>query len=274
MFNKKQNVEDDFMGYNTNSSEQAKEKSGGLGSIIQFLIVLILLGVIAVGGMFGYKYIQKDLPVQSLDLAKSKQPTEVKQVAITKTNEVHTDKQQKMYTQEQVEDMVKILMAKMQSTSKPAELEDDGNNLAQSLNNIQVDQINDLVVNNLDAADTNKVVNTSSNDKVDRYNKVTLDNTNSNLNDLASQINSTINDLDQTNSKESEYTQSISNELSTRENEMRVIVVREGESLSLIAKRAYGNAMDYPILMKANPDLLKNPNRIYVGQRLRAPLIN
>ena len=57
----------------------------------------------------------------------------------------------------------------------------------------------------------------------------------------------------------------------TRKNEMRIIVVRRGDTLGKIAKRAYGNVMEYRKIYKANPDILKRPDRIYVGQKLRIP---
>jgi len=76
--------------------------------------------------------------------------------------------------------------------------------------------------------------------------------------------------LDDTLQKD-DYTKSIEKELETRKREMKVIVVRRGDSLSKIAKRAYGDPNAYIKIIKANPHILKNPNLIYVGQRLRIP---
>jgi len=67
------------------------------------------------------------------------------------------------------------------------------------------------------------------------------------------------------------YTKNIEKELKTRKKEMRIIVVKRGDSLSKIAKRAYGNSKYYYRIIKANPKLQKNPNLIYVGQKLRVP---
>jgi len=49
-------------------------------------------------------------------------------------------------------------------------------------------------------------------------------------------------------------------------------VVQSGDTLSKLAKKYYGDAMQYPKIFEANRDILSDPNRINVGQRLRIPL--
>ncbi|MGB5613397.1 MAG: peptidoglycan-binding protein LysM [Sedimenticolaceae bacterium] len=44
-----------------------------------------------------------------------------------------------------------------------------------------------------------------------------------------------------------------------------------GDSLSKIAKAHYGNAMDYPKIFDANKEVIKNPDLIYPGQKIRIP---
>lgn len=51
----------------------------------------------------------------------------------------------------------------------------------------------------------------------------------------------------------------------------KTYVVVSGDSLSKIAKREYGNANDWPRIFEANKDILKDPNKIYPGQKLRIP---
>jgi nucleoid-associated protein YgaU len=51
----------------------------------------------------------------------------------------------------------------------------------------------------------------------------------------------------------------------------KVYVVVAGDSLSKIAKREYGNANDWPRIFEANKDILKDPNKIFPGQKLRIP---
>ena len=49
-------------------------------------------------------------------------------------------------------------------------------------------------------------------------------------------------------------------------------VIQKGDTLSAIAKRYYGNAKDYPRLFDANREVIKNPDLIYPGQKIRIPL--
>ena len=48
-------------------------------------------------------------------------------------------------------------------------------------------------------------------------------------------------------------------------------VVEKGETLSKIAKQYYGDATLYAKIFDANKDVLKDPDRIQIGQKLRIP---
>jgi nucleoid-associated protein YgaU len=48
-------------------------------------------------------------------------------------------------------------------------------------------------------------------------------------------------------------------------------VVQAGDTLSKIAQRYYGDASLYTKIFEANRDVLKDPNRISPGQKLRIP---
>jgi nucleoid-associated protein YgaU len=48
-------------------------------------------------------------------------------------------------------------------------------------------------------------------------------------------------------------------------------VVAAGENLSKIAVKYYGDASLYTQIFEANKDVLKDPNLIRVGQKLRIP---
>ncbi|OGD11056.1 MAG: hypothetical protein A2Y86_02865 [Candidatus Aminicenantes bacterium RBG_13_62_12] len=48
-------------------------------------------------------------------------------------------------------------------------------------------------------------------------------------------------------------------------------VVQKGDTLSHLAKRYYGKAGQYMKIFNANQDILKDPNLIKVGQKLRIP---
>ena len=45
-----------------------------------------------------------------------------------------------------------------------------------------------------------------------------------------------------------------------------------GDTLSGIAKKFYGKAMQYPRIFEANREVIKDPDKIYVGQKIRIPL--
>lgn len=49
-------------------------------------------------------------------------------------------------------------------------------------------------------------------------------------------------------------------------------VIQSGDTLSGIAKKYLGNAMDYPKIFEANKEVIKNPDLIYPGQKIRIPL--
>jgi nucleoid-associated protein YgaU len=49
-------------------------------------------------------------------------------------------------------------------------------------------------------------------------------------------------------------------------------VIKAGDTLSAVAKKYYGNAMDYPRIFEANREVIKDPDLIFVGQKIRIPL--
>jgi len=49
-------------------------------------------------------------------------------------------------------------------------------------------------------------------------------------------------------------------------------VIRSGDTLSALAKKYYGNAMDYQKIFAANREVIKDPDKIFVGQKIRIPL--
>jgi nucleoid-associated protein YgaU len=50
-----------------------------------------------------------------------------------------------------------------------------------------------------------------------------------------------------------------------------IYTVKSGDSLSKIAKRFLGDAMRYPQIFDLNKDILTDPNKIQVGQKLKLP---
>ena len=53
--------------------------------------------------------------------------------------------------------------------------------------------------------------------------------------------------------------------------EVEFYTIVSGDTLSGIAKRYYGNAMDYPKIFEANREVIKDPDKIFVGQVIRIP---
>jgi nucleoid-associated protein YgaU len=51
----------------------------------------------------------------------------------------------------------------------------------------------------------------------------------------------------------------------------KIYVVVSGDSLSKIAKREYGDAHAWTKIFEANKDILKDPNKIFPGQKLKIP---
>ena len=53
--------------------------------------------------------------------------------------------------------------------------------------------------------------------------------------------------------------------------EVEYYTIVSGDSLSKIAKKFYGDAMDYPKLFDANREVIKDADLIYPGQKIRIP---
>lgn len=51
----------------------------------------------------------------------------------------------------------------------------------------------------------------------------------------------------------------------------KIYEVVSGDSLSKIAKREYGNANHWKLIYEANQDILKDPDKIFPGQKLKIP---
>ncbi len=119
-------------------------------------------------------------------------------------------------------------------------------------------------------------VKAGSKKKVDTFNKVIVNEkrgSDDELSKLSQEIDAILQSEDVQKSKKNEkYVKELSQEAKQREKEMRFIVVKKGDTLSSIAYRAYGRASAYVKIYEANPDIVRNPNRIYVGMKLRVPV--
>ena len=168
--------------------------------------------------------------------------------------------------------------AQVASINTPASTNSSQNSeeasLVKSLQEASTDTLQAQQVD-VNKADSNKVKATN-NKKVDTFNKVVVENKNNSDDEFAKLSSEIDNILAQDEVKQSQENKEITSQLQSvvkeRAKEMRFIVVKKGDTLSSLAYRAYGRASAYVKIYKANPDLVKNPNRIYVGMKLRVPV--
>lgn len=301
MLNKDQYNQAEYNDYYRQASEGAEvggsgEERGIMGKLILLLIILAL----AIAAYFGYKAMnnssseeidtslqvsaESSLPqsVQSVPEEAEVKPVEITEeaskpkapVAVATTVATEVAKQGNM-SQEQIAAVVAAVMQKMnqeQNTKKAAVVAKKDVVLLDKLANSEVDSVSSDLEKQLENINISQNTQVSqSKKKVDVYNKVSMQNV-SGSDDL-SQLTDQINALTEekiNKDKAANYTNSLQSEVSTRENEMRVIVVKKGDTLGKIAKRAYGNVMAYKKIYRANPQVTR-PDRIYVGQKLRIP---
>jgi len=196
----------------------------------------------------------------------TKKLTQEEMAKIAKLVAIELAKAQKAQQQQNQQNQQKSV------ASAPATSEDS---LVKSLQEADTDTLQAQKVDINTNVDTNKV-KAGSNKKVDTFNKVVVEKTNNTDDEfakLSSEIDSILaQDEVKQNKANQEITSQLQDVVKDRQKEMRFIVVKRGDTLSSLAYRAYGRASAYVKIYKANPDLVKNPNRIYVGMRLRVPV--
>jgi len=211
-------------------------------------------------------------------IEETKKEEPIKSVQSTVTSEVTraVSRQGKM-SPEEVAAVVAAVMKQMNQqksldTSTQSAAVKQDNALINELSNSDVDSVSADLIKELENIDMNEHTQIDNSAKqIDVYNKVNMQDVSGadTLSQLSEQINSVLQES-ASNDKVTTYTQSLKSEVDVRKNEMRIIVVRKGDTLGKIAKRAYGNVMDYKKIHKANPELTR-PDRIYIGQKLRIP---
>ena len=55
-------------------------------------------------------------------------------------------------------------------------------------------------------------------------------------------------------------------------NEPRTYTIQKGDTLSAIAKREYGDAQEWRAIYDANRETIKDPDRIFPGQKIYLPI--
>lgn len=186
----------------------------------------------------------------------------------------------------EIADVVKAVIEQMNQKREKTDVQTqtvttkDGE-LMDKLSSSEVDSVSSDLEKSLNEMNIDENTHVNNTEKqIDVYNKVNVQDVKGSdtLSQLANQITDITNEAisqnveekDEGQDKKINYTQNLKKEVVTRENEMRIIVVKKGDTLGKLAKRAYGNVMEYKKIYQANPEITR-PDRIYVGQKVRIP---
>jgi len=277
-YGKQSSSNSDYYNSYGNSSYEYRDGIDYLTTILKILVILLLLGILFVGFVFisnRTKIVENR--VQRVDnqnifkVAKEELSKKIEnEITFTKDNKKSN------LTQEDIANIVSIVMQKMSSCKKDSVASDD--DYTKELFSQDVDRLNSSKMVIPSSINTEKMVkeDTITLSDIDHYNKVVINRpqeekySSDSLSKLSIELNSAIDE--ESNTTSTDYTQAISKEIAVRSNEMRIIVVKKGDSLSKIAKRAYGSYDSYIKIFEANPEIIKNPDKIFVGQRLRIPI--
>ncbi len=284
------------------------EEGGGGKKIILILLLLLLIGGL---GYFVWKTMNDsnasnpspNIPEASIETptVKEETPIKVEKVSVTEssTQEESTPEEKATKnlvvkaltsteigskTQMSPEDMERIVqMVTMQMKQQAAKQESQSpkviseietkDSLEASLEKAEVDSLSSSTVSTEKITSGDSKQQATESDKPNTYNKVIVSTTssaNDDLSKLSDEISNVIN-AEESTTDTSGYTQSLKSEVATRVKEMRYVTVKQGDTLGKIAKRIYGNIMDYKKIYAANPDILRRADKIYIGQRLRVP---
>ena len=176
--------------------------------------------------------------------------------------------------------MKQINQEKSSSTTSTTDVAKQDEELLNKLSTTEVDSVSSDLEKALENTNIseNTHIDNSNQKQVDVYNKVTVQNTKGTdkLSQLSAQIsneieNASISSTTTTSEEDKKYSKEIKKEVISRKKEMRIIIVKKGDTLGKLAKRAYGNAMEYKRIFRANPEITR-PDRIYIGQKIRIPL--
>jgi len=298
-------IRDDYLKFRVDDDRG----SGSLmSSAIKILVIILLVLLLIVLGAVAYKFLFKDekaqvqTQVQPMIQTKPQENTtnnvvqnvtaavesrgggvkkeEIALIVKSVLAQMNKEKEQKKIVaqntiKEQEQEQPQTTATTDETTSSTEDNTNEDAALLNDLSNADVDNVKeqDIDLSALDNVQTDQEVK-SNNKKTDTFNKVIIEKkevaTQDDLTKLYAKLNQ-IMKKDKSKVKSSNYVSNIKKETKVRSNAMRIITVRKGDTLSLIARRAYGDAMMYPKIFAANPDLIKNPNRIFPGQKLRVP---
>ncbi len=274
-YSKQSNLNNDY--YNAyDYSNEEKEKENILNTIIKILAIILLLTFI----IFGYIFISKEGKLEQALMKKTILTTEV--INENRAENIEASKDLSTLNNQEILKIVKMVMKQMNqeredNQNSTAFMVKDDDHYAKVLMNQEIDEIsNSIKKNKVSNINSQKVAgHTPTLKEKNHYNKVIIEEEEmkkkGSLAQLSNALSSEISQMAEV-PEVSYYTKSISKELNVRSNEMRVIIVEKGDTLSKIAFKAYGDYDAYPKILLANPEVIVNPNQIFVGQHLHIPL--
>ena len=297
-YNSNQNSNDYYSSYK--ESMQENHKNSSLKKILKLGFIILLLGFFAAMSVFLVNYFStetRDIPFFSkikeisevkTDTLPPKKVADIPKVEITE-NELPKSIQLRESSSQTME---QIKLNATDTLESESSIESDVKNQVKKISEttninpkdialiveIIMSQMNqtseETLEQQLETAEEQTTIKQKLKD-VNHYNKVVINSKtegdqNSELVQMKNDLDSILNEPTQSSSK-SDYSEAITKEIRVRSNEMRIIVVKRGDTLSKIAQKAYGDKNAYKKIFMANPEVLKNPNEIFVGQKLRIP---
>lgn len=272
-YNSNRSSNDYYNAYKREIAElHAYRKEEALHKTVKWVLSLITLVVFILGGVFLYHHFQEEQTLPSIVVNEHELPQSIQlRGSYTQTEE---------YLQANATDTLKS-----PKPSKPIVISEASPSVGEHMNEKDIELIVQIIMSQmqvkkelsleqeLEEAET-RVYATKTLKETNHFNKVILNQTktanvqNTSLMELSESLDALISE---TEIIDSNYNDELNEELLLRQQEMRYIVVQKGDTLSKIAKRAYGESDAYPKIFAANPEILNNPNHIFVGQRLRIP---
>jgi hypothetical protein len=267
-YNSNKNNNDYYNSYKREISDLvAYRKEENREKVIKLILALLALSLFMVSAFYLYKYFNPILDSKNSFLKNEKEFS---------NNKVLTNI---VIREEELPMSIQLHESNMKTTTKKKQ------GVVATMNEKDIALIVQIIMSQMNAKIekpleeqfqeiNNKVFVNKSLKKGNHYNKIVLSKNevlavkNSSLMKLSTNLNNIMNEEINSNSN---YTQEITKEVLFRKNEMRVIIVQKGDTLSTIAKEAYGDHSNYKKILVANPEIIKNPNQIFIGQRLRIP---
>lgn len=272
-YNSNKNSNDYYSAYKEEISNPSKApERSPLKRVVKLLFITLFLGGLAFSLLYFFNYFSSNTQDSNPKVASNitatqaknsvtQTPMETKQPTTNRATTPNSNMHTSTINPKDIELIVKIIISQMnQARQEPDTLSTHTSTLEEQL--LAAEERVSVKQTLKEGNHYNKVVVSSNETEIDTTNE---------LMQLQHSLNSALEESDETR-EGSDYSKAIAKEVVVRSNEMRIIIVQKGDSLSKIAEKAYGNRDDYVKIFNANPEVVKNPNEIFVGQPLRIPL--